>query len=510
MKLVDKFSEKEKKRFNRWFAQNRKEAVKTGFVIGFHFFLGFILGWFLFFGPLEVDNTLVQFLGGILVGIINLSLTTRQKLLAIIGRKKEAARQAKNLRLGRRGVIGVLLAVIIVQLFMLGIFPPVRQDSEVNFNRMLRILRSHYAYEADWDALEEEYRPLFAESSFPNEFYPLAEKFLGELGDPGVGVFSDNLPPDDRWLGLVRKIGGEPLVVWVRPGADYAGLEPGTRILQREGRDVEEFIENLPAYAINASSPQLREYNAYARLLTLGPEEEVDIVYETPEGEVLEKTIRWDDSYYGENQNAYFSVEELGQNAVFMEINTFFTQLAPDLLADFDNALNEYMDRDHVILDLRENRGGSLYLAELIAGRFFEEEWKYGEERYPSRLPHKAWRSTFYYEIQPREPIFKGEVILLVDTTNMGNSELFIAAFKDSERARIVGLPTAGSAGESLSMRLSDGQVNYSFGDFWRTGDKRVFGEGVIPHYEVEWRREHLVEGIDPYREIVEELIEIE
>ncbi|GEM_PF-1353414 len=509
MKLTDRFSEKEKKRFNRWLAQNRKEAVKTGFIIGFHFFLGFLLGWFLFFGPLEIDNSLVQFLGGLIVGIINLSLTTRQKFLSIIGRKKEAARLEKNLRLGRRGVIGVFLVLIILQMYLLGIFPPFRADSEVNFNRMLRVLRSNYAYEVDWDSLENEYRPLFAESSFPEEFYPLAKSFLGELNDPGVGIFSDNLPTEDRWLGLVRKIEGQALVVWVRPGADFEGLEPGARILEREGIEASEFVEEIPSREIGASSPQLIEYNRYSRLLTLGVDEEVEIVYETPEGEIISQTIYWDEDFYGEGEDTpYLQVEELAENAVLIEINTFFTQLAPDLLVDFDTALNEHLDKDFVVLDLRENRGGSLYLAELVAGRFFAEHWEYGEEKYPSRLPHKAWRGSFNYDIQPREPIFEGEVILLVDTTNMGNAELFISAFKDSDRAKIIGLPTAGSAGESLSMRLSEGQVNYSFGDFMREGQNRLFGEGITPHYEIEWRREHLVEGIDPYREALNEIIE--
>ncbi len=510
MKITEKFSEKEKKRFNKWFKQNRREVIKTGFIIGFHFFLGFLLGWFLFFGPLEIDNSLVQFLGGLLVGIINLSLTTRHKFLSVIGRKKEAARLEKNLRLGRRGIIGVLLILIIIQLYLLGIFPPIRGTSEANFNRMFRILSSNYAYQVDWDELEEKYRPLFAQSSFPDEFYPLTQQFLGELNDPGVGVFSDNLPLEDRWLGLVRKIDGQALLVWVRSGANYEGLEPGARIIKREGMEVEEYIGSITEKELRASSPQLKEYNSYSRLLTLGPEEEIEIVYETPAGEEITRNIKWDDEYYGETQSAYLVVEELAENAVLIEINTFFTQLAPDLLGDFDNALNQYLDKEFVVLDLRENRGGSLYLAELIAGRFFSERLEYGEEKYPSRLPHKAWRSTFNYDIQPREPVFTGEVILLVDTINMGNAELFIAAFKDSGRGTIVGCPTAGSAGESLSMRISEGQVNYSFGDFWRKGEVQLFGKGVAPHHEVDWRREHLIEGIDPYHEAVKELIEVE
>ncbi len=508
--MSEMFTKKEKKRFNRWFADKRREAIKTGFILGLHFFLGFLLGWFLFFGPLEVDNAIIQFLGGLLLGIINLSLAARQKIFSIIGRKKEAAQLATRLRLGRRGIIGALLLIIIVQLYLLGIFAPLRQASETNFNRMLRVLESNYAYEVDWDQLEEQYRPRFAEASFPDEFYPLAREFVAELNDPGTAIFSEHLPPEKRWLGLVRKIEGEPIVFWVRPGADYEGLEPGTRIIERDGQEISDFVQELPHHEVRAFTPHLEEYNRYSRVLTLEPEEEIELIYETPAGEIIETTVGWDEEYYAQNEEPELLVEELSDAAVLIEVKTFFTQLAPDLLNRFEEALNEYRDREYLILDLRENRGGSHYLAELLAGCFFEEEFHYGHEYYPSRLPHKAWRTSFSYDIQPREPHFAGEVFILTDTINIGTAELFLAALKDSGRAQLLGLTTGGTAGEALSARLSDGQINYSFGDFHRREGTPISGKGLEPHYEVEWQRDHLIEGVDPYREALQEILDLD
>ncbi len=98
-----------------------------------------------------------------------------------------------------------------------------------------------------------------------------------------------------------------------------------------------------------------------------------------------------------------------------------------DPVAEFDAALAALLDAPGLILDLRGN-GGSTFIADGIAGRFFDRPFTYGRDVFRARLPQRGWRGHFDYRVTPRAPVYAGPVVLLIDELNFNTAEQFIVA----------------------------------------------------------------------------------
>jgi C-terminal processing protease CtpA/Prc len=191
-----------------------------------------------------------------------------------------------------------------------------------------------------------------------------------------------------------------------------------------------------------------------------------------------------------------------------IRIPTFSSDTGHDLTAEFDAALDGLMDAPGIILDLRGNGGGSSFISDRIGGRFLSQPFTYGCETYRRRLPWHAWQLRWTYRIKPRQPVYTGPVILLIDTTNMSTAELFITALVDSGRAQTVGRQTAGASGNPVMFRLPGGGLaRFSTGEFRRRDGTPIEGVGITPTIPIAYTVAAFRQGDDPDLAAAERLL---
>lgn len=155
---------------------------------------------------------------------------------------------------------------------------------------------------------------------------------------------------------------------------------------------------------------------------------------------------------------------------------------------------------DAIIMDLRNNPGGSLSEVVQMAGLFVKSS------------PIVQIKSKEKIEIMGKEegePLYQGPMAVLVNEFSASASEIFAAAMQDYKRAVIIGSTTYGKGTAQAEMPMgrvgdrSKGTPNISYGSVRVTIDKfyRISGgstqlKGVIPDLELPDGKEYL-----PYRE---------
>ena len=108
-------------------------------------------------------------------------------------------------------------------------------------------------------------------------------------------------------------------------------------------------------------------------------------------------------------------------------------------------------------------------------------------------------------EVQQRfaasgEPVWRGELVVLVDRGSLGAAEVLAAALKQGAEAKLVGETTFGHAGEQKEVELSSGALLALTGAFYAGPDGELLDEGLEPDVEVDERSRRLGErelGID-------------
>jgi carboxyl-terminal processing protease len=162
------------------------------------------------------------------------------------------------------------------------------------------------------------------------------------------------------------------------------------------------------------------------------------------------------------------------------------------LMPVFNEAMESFMDRDGIVIDLRGNPGGLPAMAMGMAG------WLISEKSH--RLGTMITRETeVKLVVFPRPEIYSGPVAVLVDGLSGSCSEIFAGGLKDLGRAKIFGSRTAGAALPSMIEKLpnSDG-FQYAFANYVSASGEVLEAVGVIPDVEVAPSRDALLAGGDP------------
>jgi len=116
---------------------------------------------------------------------------------------------------------------------------------------------------------------------------------------------------------------------------------------------------------------------------------------------------------------------------------------------DVEAALAQFKEHgcQNLILDLRANAGGSLDIAEHVAGLFL-----------PKGAPVSQIedRDGAHVSRSDCEPLWKGPMVVIVDDKTMSGGELIAAVLKESGRAMVIGETTAGKGSVQTAYRLFD------------------------------------------------------
>jgi carboxyl-terminal processing protease len=144
-------------------------------------------------------------------------------------------------------------------------------------------------------------------------------------------------------------------------------------------------------------------------------------------------------------------------------------------------ALEKARVKKNLVLDLRQNSGGSVESMRDMVGRFFPWGTPIGTFSRKDSPDNNV-------KVGNRKP-YNGRVVLLVDGGSASASEISAAAFKEHGRAIIVGRPTAGAVLSSIFVPVGEGyMLQFPIQDYKTKGGVRLEGNGVKPDVEISTR----------------------
>lgn len=469
-----------------------RETLWILFNLALGFAAGLLVGW----GPLGASTSMVVVLGltGGLAG-------------ALLGAWSHFRPRRRYVWWGHCGVLLIIALATVVPLYRIGMIAPPSELPAVNFKRLQRALDYAYPYfalkETDSAALFARYAPQVESAADDADYWRIVGQMLSELNDGHTGLLSPSARSGRHYFATCRAIGDAIVVDEVGQIAMAAGLARGDVVLAVDGRPIEEALEALSPILRAGSSPQQRRAKAAFSILSTNHSS----LRSTVTGPTGERTItlaRPDESPAVASQSSRIEQppitgERLVSGLGLIRIPDFEAGGERDRIAEFDIALNGLLDAPGIILDLRGNGGGSTFVSDPIAGRFFDTPFTYGHDEFRARLPQRGWRARFDYRVTPRRPTYTGPLVLLIDEYNFSTAENFIVALVDSGRATTVGRLTAGGSGNPLTFRLpGGGLVRFSSGAFHRYDGTLVEGHGIAPDVTVDWTVDDFRAGRDP------------
>ena len=131
---------------------------------------------------------------------------------------------------------------------------------------------------------------------------------------------------------------------------------------------------------------------------------------------------------------------------------------------------------DGIIIDLRNNGGGSLQEANELTGLFIE----YGPTVQIRHSSRRVWRDGK----RLKSPYYEGPLVVLVNRLSASASEIFAGAMQDYDRAIIVGDSSFGKGTVQTLVPLTEGQLKITESKFYRISGESTQHRGVIPDVE--------------------------
>jgi carboxyl-terminal processing protease len=154
-----------------------------------------------------------------------------------------------------------------------------------------------------------------------------------------------------------------------------------------------------------------------------------------------------------------------------------------DWSGEFDEVLTRIGEVDAVIVDVRDNSGGSKTIATKVAGRFADRERTFGFVRLRNGAKHDQFSDDIAETVKPEGARHHaGRVVVLSNRGCMSAAEDFVLAMHSLPTATIVGDTTIGASGGPLVRELANGWT-YQLSQWVAfTADHKTFeGIGLAP-----------------------------
>jgi carboxyl-terminal processing protease len=391
----------------------------------------------------------------------------------------------------------------------------------------------------DWAQVRDRYQPQVTKAGSDREFHLLLQQMLNELHQshfvvvpreaiPKIRVTkerldgkaedaddssSENLEPEEPFdtlsykltdrlltgIGIdVRVLEGSAVVTRVEPGstAARAGLRPGFVIKKVGSRSLDSVISEIERHPQWGAiiRPELPVF-LVAGFINGEEDSPVRLGYLDARNRL--RTIRINrERLKGEMSPAIGNLP-----AMYVEFETKrltggvgyirFSAFVPSLMEKLCGALRSMKDAPGIILDLRGNQGGLLGMVGGLTGLLETEPTLMGTMQMRSgRIPLFGF---------PQSAPYSGPLVILVDGSTQSAGEMFASGLKETGRATLVGVKSAGNTLPSEIKKLPTGAIfQYGFANYETQSGLRLEGQGVSPNMTVELSRKSLLRGGDP------------
>ena len=387
------------------------------------------------------------------------------------------------------------------------------------FDGMAEKFKNEYAFtdlkKIDWDAKAAEFRPRFeaAEKNKDTHAYALALRdYLWSIPDTHVG-FDQSLLIDDVQADVAGGLGfamrqiddGSIVANYILDGgpAAKAGMTWGAQIITMDGIPTADVVDKVVPWTSPFSNPEIKRLQQLIFATRFRMDKgQVEVKFKNIGGsektavlQVINEYDSFNFSFYpvGDSPTALpVEFDVLPSGYGYIKISSF---LDNDVLSIqvWERAIKYFNDNQvpGVILDLRNNGGGSGWLADQMAAYFFDKEIVVGNSAQYSKATGEFYMNPGNEAIMipPRAELqYSGPVVVMVGPNCASACEFFSYNMTINDRAAIVGqYPSEGAGGsvedfimpEDITVQLTIGRA------VGVDGSIHLEGTGVVPDVRV-------------------------
>lgn len=351
----------------------------------------------------------------------------------------------------------------------------------------------------DWKEVRRQYRAAVPFAERPHEFFHLLSGMFSELNDPHISY----KPPTEGWMDG----GVPPTSLLDRPGFDLMVVEGKVYVVGWPGGEAPEPPENLPHHA---RFPQLWRVNGSKIVVSL-----LGNLMIGPPDSPVELQLRWNDevvtrhvvtrpgagtkprgSWLRHLARPNNKLADYDDDEVYgvLQLHTMNQALRGEAMGAVDKWIDQAMDKDGLVIDLRRNYGGNLDVGRMIVGRFLSEPsdlvFVTAQEKVTTIWPFSV-ELFLRVEFAPRGKRYDKPIVILTSAMTASMAEHAARILQRDCGAIVVGERTAGAeAGVERVYGPEGGVLEYSE---TRLVDRTGVGfqdEGVVPDVSVRLRIE--------------------
>lgn len=360
----------------------------------------------------------------------------------------------------------------------------------------------------DWKAAGERYRPRALAAADDEAFWRELDLMASVLGDSHTRVESPRQYREIREFAGVSlgvrlfERAGEVRVGGVSVGSEawMAGLRPGARMLRIEGEEAFDWWRRALDQARPGSTPQTR-IGHVNRMFNAGkPGDTLAIGFERSDGSRVETRLvrRRFSSPPG------VRAMKLGSGVGYLRFSGFEESIRSRTLAELENL----RDARGLILDLRDNGGGSVFFARALIEQFVSGEHRLAHVDTRNGKPVSLLFGLI--DVLPSELVIQGRrdplrqpLVILVNAGSASAAELVAASLQGLGRAHLVGETSCGCLLGYLGYAQIPGGGALAVSEFgYRLASgQQIEGHGLTPDEVIQPSLADLVSGRDPQYE---------
>lgn len=398
------------------------------------------------------------------------------------------------------------------------------------FEAMVDMFSKKYAYtelkKIDWAAKKAEFLPHFEEADKNGDsaaYQRALRDFIWSIPDGHLSAPVDNQEFSQAiggGLGIaIRELDDKRVIVnFLLDGgpAASAGIELKAEILSINGTPIDKALSDTVPWSSPFSSDHVRRLQQLRYAIRFPIDTDVSIEFKNPGDSKSTtanlKTIEERDSLrfssFARGVTGFelpVEYKVLDSGYVYVKIDSFSdsARLTIQLWERLMSTLNQ-SQIPGIIIDMRQNGGGSGFLADQMAAYFFNEELDVGNSAGYDEALGKFYvdpNLNTKYILPPENLRYNGKIAVLVGPSCSSACEFFSYDMTLQDRAAIVGqYPSGGLGGGQATYAMPDGvQLQYSVGrNLDSKGNIIIEGTGVVPTVKVPVNEETLFAEGDP------------
>jgi carboxyl-terminal processing protease len=328
------------------------------------------------------------------------------------------------------------------------------------FERAVDLIEKHY-FDAkfrglDLEALRDKYRGRAIAAVDTDALYRVLNELCAEFKESHLGALSPRRAHENRTdhraaVGLRWQLAENKRVVMeVVPGgpAERAGVQPGWLIVSRNGKPLDE----TQPFVTRLGEPVrfgFLDHDDVPREIALEPQL---LNFDRLESRPLRDGFR------------------------YLRFDRFNLAALRWLSAE----LKAHPDAPGVVLDLRQNSGGTTFILRMAVAEFFDRSVGVGT------FVRRSGSQTEAGDFQWRAAQYPGKLVVLTDNASGSAAEILAHAVQFHQRGTVVGRNTAGAVILSRMYGLpGGGRLQIPVQDYIGLDGKRLEGRGVVPDVEV-------------------------